>query len=122
VKVYDVFPIPNREPVEKLISENGVTTIPANAPPREEKRMQEEFQKAERDKEKDKKMPQRRRAEQQKKNKEAEEIADDDPEISQFLKVCDFVSPRRERFGDRDTIVFDFRPRQGLSRATGRRA
>jgi len=28
--------------------------------------------------------------------------------------VCEFVSPRRERFGDRDTIVFDFRPRPGF--------
>ena len=113
VKVYEVFPIPNREPVEKLISENGVLLSGERAA-REEKRVQEEFQKAERDKEKDEKDAARRRAEQQKKNKEAGRDADDDPEISQFLKVCDFVSPRRERFGDRDTIVFDFRPRQGF--------
>ena len=113
VKVYEVFPIPNREPVEKLISENGVPLSGERAT-REDKRVQEEFQKAERDKDKDEKDAARRRAEQQKKNKEAGRDQDDDPEISQFLKVCEFVSPRRERFGNRDTIVFDFRPRQGF--------
>ncbi len=28
--------------------------------------------------------------------------------------MCEFVSPRRERFRDRDAIVFDFRPRPGF--------
>ena len=36
---------------------------------------------------------------------------DDDVEISQFLKIQEFVSPRRERFRDREAVVFDFRPR-----------
>lgn len=81
---------------------------------REDKRVQEEFEKAERDKEKDERDAAKRKAELQKKNREAGREEDDDPEISQFLKVCEFVSPRRERFGDRDTIVFDFRTRPGF--------
>ena len=34
--------------------------------------------------------------------------------ISTFLRVSEFVSPRREKFRGRDTVVFDFRPRPGF--------
>jgi hypothetical protein len=112
-KVYEVFPIANREPIEKLISENGVP-LSAERAAKEEKRVMEEFQKAERDREKDQREADRRKAEREKKNKEKGKEGDDDPEISQFLKVCEFVSPRREQFAERDAIVFDFRPRPGF--------
>lgn len=105
VKVYEVFPLPNREPVKKLISENGVP-LSAERAAREDKRVQEEFEKAERDREKDEKKVAQRRAEREKKEKEG-------TEISPFLKVCEFVSPRREQWEGRDTIVFDFRPKPG---------
>jgi hypothetical protein len=110
IKVYEVFPVANREPVLKLISENGVP-LSADRAAREEKRVQDELEKAERDKDKDERDAARKKADQEKKNRAAGRDEDDDPEISQFLKVCEFVSPRRERFQDRDTIVFDFRPR-----------
>lgn len=35
-----------------------------------------------------------------------------------FLRACDFVSPRRERFEGRESIVFDFRPRAGFKPKT----
>lgn len=108
VKVYEIFPVANREPIQKLISENGVA-LSADRAAREEKRVQEEFVKAERDREKDEQKEARRRAERQKKDENK-----DDPEISQFLRVCEFVSARRERFDDREAIVFDFRPRPGF--------
>jgi hypothetical protein len=113
IKVYEVYPLPHRSPIEKLISENGVPLSPERAA-REEKRVLEEFEKAERDKEKDEREAAKRKLDQQKKNQAAGRDENDDPEISQFLKVCEFVSPRRERFGERDTIVFDFRPRPGF--------
>jgi hypothetical protein len=130
VKVYEVFPLPNREPVQKLISENGVPLSPERAA-KEEKRVQEEFLKAERDKEKNAQETTRRRAEREKKNTKAAETntksgeknnnnenskdeEDGNPAISLFLRVCDFVSPRRERFEGRESIVFDFRPRAGF--------
>jgi hypothetical protein len=103
VKVYEVFPLPNREPVQKLISENGVQLSPERAA-KEDRRIREEFEKAEREKEKDEKKSAQRRAERDKK----------DTEISPFLKVCEFVSPRRELLAGRETIVFDFRPRAGF--------
>jgi hypothetical protein len=113
VKVYEVYPLANRSSIQKLMSENGVQLSPERAA-KEDKRVLEEMQKAERDKEKDERDAVKRKAEQQKKNREAGKDEDDDPDISQFLKVCEFVSPRRERFGERDAIVFDFRPRPGF--------
>jgi hypothetical protein len=109
VKVYEVFPLPNREPVEKLISENGVL-LSAERAAKEDRRMQEEFLKAEREKEKDEKKAAQRRAEREKKRNEDKEGT----EISPFLRVCEFVSPRREMFAGRESIVFDFRPRPGF--------
>src|SRR5688572_20420957 len=105
IKVYEVYPLPNRVPVKKLISENGVPLSPDQAA-KEDRRVQEEFMKAERDREKDEKKVAQRRAEREKKEKEG-------TEISPFLKVCEFVSPRREQWEGRDTIVFDFRPKPG---------
>lgn len=110
VKVYEVYPLPNREPVQKLISENGVP-LSAEKAAKEDKRVQEEFEKAEREKEKDEKKVAQRRAEREKKKAEG-------AEISPFLKVCDFVSPRREVLEGRETIVFDFRPRAGFKPKT----
>jgi hypothetical protein len=119
IKVYEVFPIANREPVLKLISENGVPLSGERAA-KEDKRVQDEFLKAEHDKEKNQQEAAHRRAEQEKKRKAAGKEEGEDPEISQFLKVCEFVSPRRERFEGREAIVFDFRPRAGF-RPTNRK-
>ncbi len=115
VKVYEVFPIANRGPVMKLISENGVV-LEGERAAKEQKRVEEEFAKAERDKEKDAQRAQKDKAERQRKraNGGKEEDTDDDVEISQFLKIHEFVSPRIERFRDRDAVVFDFRPRPGF--------
>jgi hypothetical protein len=112
VKVYEVFPLPNREPVQKLISENGVP-LSAERAAKEDKRVQEEFLKAERDQDKDAQDAARRRAEREQKSDEG-----GDPAISMFLRACDFVSPRRERFAGRESIVFDFRPRAGFKPKT----
>ena len=109
VKVYEVYPLPNRRPVEKLISENGVPLSPERAA-KEDRRVQEEFAKAEREKEKDEKKVAQRRAEREKKKA----AGDDSTDISGFLRACEFVSPRREILGGRETIVFDFRPKPGF--------
>jgi hypothetical protein len=114
VKVYEVYPLANREPVQKLISENGVP-LSAERAAKEDKRVQEEFLKAERDKEKDEQEAAKRRAEREKKKKNDD---DADPAISMFLRACDFVSPRREHFAGRESIVFDFRPRAGFKPRT----
>jgi hypothetical protein len=116
VKVFEVFPIAHRAPVMKLISENGVP-LSGDRAAKEQKRVEEEFAKAERDKDKDAQKAQKQRAERRRKKsaqaKEGEDD-DDDVDISQFLKIHEFVSPRRERFRDREAVVFDFRPRLGF--------
>ena len=118
VKVYEVYPLPNRAPVEKLISENG-TPLSGERAAKEEKRVQEEFLKAERDKEKDAADAARRKSEREKKQRDGKKNDEEgDPAISMFLRACDFVSPRRERFEGRESIVFDFRPRAGFKPKT----
>lgn len=114
IKVFEVFPVSHREPIMKLISENGVALSGERAA-KEAKRVEEEFLKAEREREKTEEKVERRRAEQlRQQSRKGDTEADEDPTISQFLKVCEFVSPRRERFGAREAVVFDFRPRPGF--------
>ena len=113
VKVVEVFPLPNRRPIEKLISENGVA-LSGDRAAKEDKRVQEEFLKAERDKDKDAQKAAERRAAREREKAAREQAGDEDLEISQFFRNCEFVSPRRERFQDRDAVVFDFRVRSGF--------
>jgi len=44
------------------------------------------------------------------KDKEKAKKDDDDPSIEVFLRACQFVNPRRERFRGQDVLVFDFEP------------
>lgn len=46
----------------------------------------------------------------QKAKEEGKEEKKDDPGIEIFLRVCQFVNPRRERFRGQDVLVFDFEP------------
>lgn len=48
--------------------------------------------------------------EEKKKEEGAKGKDDDDPGIEIFLRVCQFVNPRRERFRGQDVLVFDFEP------------
>ena len=106
VRVYEVYPVPGTRLVRKLVSENGVPLTGERAA-REEKRVAEELEKAERSRQKA--AEKREREREREKNKKE----DDDPGISDFLRTAELVSPRRERLRERETIVFDFRPRPG---------
>ncbi len=118
VKVFEVFPVANRAPIMKLISENGVA-LSGDRAAKEDKRVMEEFLKAERDKDKDaQKAAERRAAREREKAAKSKQDESEDVEISQFFRHCEFVSPRRERFQDRETIVFDFRVQPGFKPST----
>jgi hypothetical protein len=104
VKVYEVYPVPGERLVRKLVTENGVALTGERAA-KEEKRVGEELEKAERERQK---AAQKRERDREKNKKE-----EDDPGIADFLRAAELVSPRRERLRERDTIVFDFRPRAG---------
>lgn len=122
VSVYEVYPVHGWGWVTKLVSENGRPLTPERAA-REEKRATEEIveavreapkrlQKAKRERERE----QAKRAERRRqKDPEAEDEEDeDDVGIATFLRACELVSPRREKFRGRDAVVFDFRPRAGF--------
>lgn len=124
VSVFEVYPIADYGWVQKLVVENGVPLTPEKMA-KEEKRVAEELEKAEREAPKLKQKRDQKRAERRAKrrakagdksktNGPDEEESDADVEISTFLRACEFFSPRRERFRERDVIVFDFRPRAGF--------
>lgn len=118
VTVHEVFPVVGWGVVEKLISENGVPLSSERAA-KEEKRVGEELERALRELPKLEEKRKHRREERAAKRKEkgnADEVEDaggDDNNItiSDFLRVCELIAPRRERLRERETIVFDFRPR-----------
>ncbi len=122
VKVHEIYPVAGWGRVEKLISENGVALSPERAA-KEAKRAGEELEKAERELPKVEEKRERKRTERAtKKQKDAATDADaeddDDVEISTVLRAAELVAPRRERFQERDAIVFDFRGRPGFHPAT----
>jgi hypothetical protein len=49
-------------------------------------------------------------AKKESKDRENGKKDDEDPGIEVFLRVCQFVNPRRERFRGQDVLVFDFEP------------
>jgi hypothetical protein len=96
-----------------MISENGKPLSPERLK-EEEKKATEALIKAEKE-----------RAKQKAKNEEkAKSSLGGDPnseeddgrnlQLRSFLKMCEFVAPRREIFKGRENIVFDFRPKPGI--------
>jgi hypothetical protein len=52
----------------------------------------------------------KKEAKQEKARQEGKEENKDEPGIEVFLRACQFVNPRRERFRGLDVLVFDFEP------------
>ena len=50
------------------------------------------------------------KAKEEGKDKEGDDKEGDEPGIEVFLRACQFVNPRRERFRGQDVLVFDFEP------------
>ncbi|HLL16313.1 MAG TPA: hypothetical protein VK388_14710 [Pyrinomonadaceae bacterium] len=109
--VREVYPVAGGGSVLKLISEDGVPLSPERAA-KEERRVAELLGKIETGNARRREKQERERAERARKQGEADGgDADENIGVGLFLRACEFVSPRRERFRDRDAIVFDFRPR-----------
>jgi hypothetical protein len=111
VKVYEVYPVPDRRSVLKLISENGVPLSKERAD-KEQNKAAEELSKADRERQKEKEK--RERNAHEKVAGKGDKDDDRDVGISTFLRACELVSPRRESLGNREAVVFDFRPRPGF--------
>jgi hypothetical protein len=120
IVVHEVYPVAGGGSVLKLISEDGVP-LSASELEREEKRVVEEMAKLERENARRKEKRERERAERARKLKEAgaggDGAAEDNVGVAAFLRACEFVSPRRESFQEREAIVFDFRPRPNFKPA-----
>ncbi|HEX8128797.1 MAG TPA: hypothetical protein VF527_06810 [Pyrinomonadaceae bacterium] len=118
--VREIYPVAGGGSVAKLISEDGVPLSPERAA-KEEKRVGEALEKLARDNQKRMEREARERAERAERARKRGETGDvkedEDVGIGVFLRACEFVSPRRERFQERDAIVFDFRPRPNFKPA-----
>jgi len=115
--VREIYPVAGGGSVAKLISEDGVPLSPERAA-KEEKRVGEALEKLTRDNQKRMERSARERAERARRGGEAGNADEDESVgVGVFLRACEFVSPRRERFQERDAIVFDFRPRPNFKPA-----
>jgi outer membrane lipoprotein-sorting protein len=115
--VREVYPVAGGGSVLKLISEDGAPLSPERAA-KEERRVAEALGKIETGNAKRKEKRERERAERtRKQGEDGGSDADDNVGVGVFLRACEFVSPRRERFRNRDAIVFDFRPRPNFKPA-----
>jgi hypothetical protein len=113
VTVYEIYPLPGGGAFFKVISENGVP-LSAERAAKQDKNIAESVEKYEREREK---REQKKKLEAEKNKgvvKEEKKDDDDDVTVAQFLRACEFVSPRRERLREREAVVFDFRPRPGF--------
>jgi len=91
----------NGEEVSTLVAKDGKPLSAADQEKENEKTRKriEEIQKSQAKKEK----------EREKAREEGKESKDgDEPGISSFLRACQFINPRRERFRGIDVLVFDF--------------
>jgi hypothetical protein len=115
-QVHEVYPVAGGGRVLKLVAEDG-RPLPPEKLAREERRAVEEIEKLERESERRKQKREAEAARRKAGETGAGEDGDSDVGIGVFLRACEFFSPRRERFRDRDVIVFDFRPRPGFKPA-----
>jgi hypothetical protein len=74
----------------------------------EQKKENEKTQKRIEEEQKKEKKQEQKEAKAQEEGKESKD--DQDPGIEVFLRVCQFVNPRLERFRGQDVLVFDFEP------------
>lgn len=111
--VHEVYPVRGGGRVLKLISEDGVA-LTGEKLAREEKRVAEEIEKVERGNVRAAEKRDKAKVERAQGESGAGENGDDDLGVAAFLRACEFIAPRRERFRERDAIVFDFRPRAGF--------
>jgi hypothetical protein len=92
----------NGQEVTTRVKKDGKTLSPEEQKKENEKTQKriEELQKREAKKE----------AKEEKAKEEGKSDQKDEPGIEIFLRACQFVNPRRERFRGQDVLVFDFEP------------
>jgi len=102
VKEYTFFFL-NGEEISTLVKKDG-------KPLGEEEQKKENEKTQKRIEEAQKEQKKKEAKEEKEKEQGKEKKEDDDPGIEVFLRVCQFVNPRHERFRGKDVLVFDFEP------------
>jgi len=105
-RVYEVTPVAGSL-VERLMQVNGIDLSPGERE-KEDRRVQREVEELlkRQEKENRKKEAARQRGK--------EEEKDDEIRLSDFLRICDITSIRRETFRGEEVIAFDFEPKKGF--------
>ena len=116
VKVFEVFPIANRAAGNEIDQREWSSALGRTRGKRDRSELKKNLRRLNAIRIRTQQRVEKHRAERERKKaaRAKRRRRDDDVEISQFLKVHEFVSPRRERFRDREAVVFDFRVRPGF--------
>jgi hypothetical protein len=87
------------------------TLVKKNGKPLSEEELKKENEKTQKRIESEQKKEKKKEEKEEKAKEEGKESKDsEDPGIEVFLRVSQFVNPRRERFRGQDVLVFDFEP------------
>ena len=86
------------------------TLVKKDGKPLGEKEQQKENERVGKRIEEHQKRQAKKEAKEEKAKEEGKNEDKDDPGIEVFLRACQFVNPRRERFRGQDVLVFDFEP------------
>ncbi|MGB7846595.1 MAG: hypothetical protein WBL63_13335 [Candidatus Acidiferrum sp.] len=87
------------------------TLVKKEGKPLSEEEQKKENEKTQKRIQEEQKKEKKKEEKEEKKEKAKEEGKEnDEPGIEVFLRVCQFVNPRRERFRGQDVLVFDFEP------------
>ena len=97
----------NGDEITTLVKKDG-KPLSDEAQKKENEKTQKRIEQAQ--KREKKKEEKEEKKEEKAKEEGKEEKDNDDPGIEVFLRVCQFVNPRRERFRGQDVLVFDFEP------------
>jgi hypothetical protein len=86
------------------------TLVKKDGKPLSEKEQEKENEKVRKRIEEHQKRQAKKEAKEEKAKEQGKNEDKDDPGIEVFLRACQFVNPRRERFRRQDVLVFDFEP------------
>jgi len=86
------------------------TLIKKDGKPLDEKEQEKENERVRKRIEEHQKRRAKKEAKEEKAKEEGKSEDKDEPGIEVFLRACQFVNPRRERFRGQDVLVFDFEP------------
>jgi hypothetical protein len=100
-----------RESTFFYLDGNEITTlVKKDGKPLDEKAQEKENERVRKRIEEHQKRQAKKEAKEERAKEEGKDEDKDDPGIEVFLRACQFVNPRRERFRGHDVLVFDFEP------------